>query len=173
MSLLEQVGMMQISSLYIYWTMKCLLLLSSVPFIDCFLLFSYVLLGLFFVQRKLTICLLILHSSEITDALCYYTFHSISSYLSSCLSFIHSRDTHNLWNVKVHYHICPVLTHFHKPVTTISILILSFQLSLALASCCSLKYLYQNCECTSCLSYACSIRPGLLDLTCLLHFLKH
>jgi len=72
MSLLEQVGMMQISSLYIYWTMKCLLLLSSVPCIDSFLLFSYVLLGLFFVQRKLTMCLLILHSSEITGALCYY-----------------------------------------------------------------------------------------------------
>jgi len=58
MSLLEQVGMMQISNLYIYWTMKCLLLLSSVPFIDHFLLLSYVLLGIFFVQRKLTICFL-------------------------------------------------------------------------------------------------------------------
>jgi len=71
MSLLEQVGMMQISNLYIYWTMKCLLLLSSVPFIDGFLLFSYMLIGLFFVQRKLTICLLNLHSSEITGVLCY------------------------------------------------------------------------------------------------------
>ena len=98
--------------------------------------------------------------------------HSISSYLSSCLLFIHSRDPHNLWIAKVHYHICLVLTHFHKPVTTISILILSFQLSMALASCCSFKYLNQNCECTSCLSYACSIHPSLLDLTCLLHFFK-
>jgi len=57
MSLLEQVGMMQIFNLYISWTMKCLLLLSSVLFIDGFLLFSYMLMGLFFVQRKLTICL--------------------------------------------------------------------------------------------------------------------
>jgi hypothetical protein len=48
MSLLEQVGMMQISNLYIYWTMKCLLLLSSMLFIDGFLLFSHMLMGLFF-----------------------------------------------------------------------------------------------------------------------------
>ena len=48
MSLLEQVEMMQISNLYIYWIIKCLLLLSSVLFIDGFLLFSYMLMGLFF-----------------------------------------------------------------------------------------------------------------------------
>jgi hypothetical protein len=68
---------------YTYRTMNCLSLTSSVPFIDGYLLFCYVLLGLFFVQTKLIIYLLILHSIAITGTLCYNQFHSTRSYLSS------------------------------------------------------------------------------------------
>jgi hypothetical protein len=50
---------------------------------DDFLLLSHLLLGLVLVQRTLIIHLLILHSSEVTGAVCYNQFHNTGSYLSS------------------------------------------------------------------------------------------